>query len=221
VYRLRWKLDIVKHLQDQLEAPAVPFPVERVSEDPNLNDLEYRRVRIKGRFLYDRQFAIGPRTRFDKAYKQVPKGIISDNDTTSHGAHIITPFLLHGTDKIIMVNRGWVPRDDIHVELEKKKRRSGTVEIEAVVRKSEKRPQFVGENIPERGVWHYKDFDQMAQKCGALPVYMEAVYETTESGGPIGGQTNVNIRNEHLNYALTWFATSIVTMLMWYQRFVR
>lgn len=60
-------------------------PHFRVTEDPDLDDLEYRRVRIKGRYIYERQFAIGPRTRFDKGYKSGPKGIISDNDTTSHG----------------------------------------------------------------------------------------------------------------------------------------
>jgi hypothetical protein len=30
--------------------------------------------------------------------------------------------------------------------------------------------------MPERDGWFYKDFRQMAEKCGSLPVYVELVY---------------------------------------------
>ena len=45
--------------------------------------------------------------------------------------------------------------------------------------------------------------------------------ESTVPGGPIGGQTNVNIRNEHLNYLITWYTLSAATLAMWYIRFVK
>ena len=93
--------------------------------------------------------------------------------------------------------------------------------LEAIVRKSEPRPQFVGQNLPEKDVWFYKDHHQMARQYGTAPIYVEAVAESTVPGGPIGGQTNITVRNEHLNYLITWFTLSAVTLGMWAVKFVR
>uniref|UniRef100_A0AC35F9H1 SURF1-like protein n=1 Tax=Panagrolaimus sp. PS1159 TaxID=55785 RepID=A0AC35F9H1_9BILA len=86
---------------------------------------------------------------------------------------------------------------------------------------NENRPQFVGENIPERNVWFYKNFEEMANHCDALPVYLEATFESSQRHGPIGGQTNISVRNEHLNYLLTWYSLSAITTVMWYFKFCR
>ena len=83
------------------------------------------------------------------------------------------------------------------------------------------RPQFVGQNIPERNVWYYKNFEEMAKHCNASPIYVEATFESSQRNGPIGGQTNINVRNEHLNYLLTWYTLSAVTTAMWYFKFCR
>ena len=40
-------------------------------------------------------------------------------------------------------------------------------------------------------------------------------------GGPIGGQTLIQLRNEHLNYAMTWYTLSAVTALLWYFKYVK
>jgi len=33
--------------------------------------------------------------------------------------------------------------------------------------------------------------------------------DSTIAGGPIGGQTNVTVRNEHLSYIVTWWVECI------------
>lgn len=118
-----------------------------------------------------------------------------------------------------MVNRGWLPQSQLHSIPSPSNTK---IEIEAVIRKSENRPQFVGANIPERNVWYYKNFEDMANHCDALPVYVELTYDPqTAKIGPIGGQTNITVRNEHLNYLLTWFSLSAITTAMWYFKFIR
>ena len=79
----------------------------------------------------------------------------------------------------------------------------------------------MNENIPERGVWYYKNFEQMAEYCGTLPIYVEATSEFTKPGGPIAGQTNVNVRNDHMQYLITWFSLSAITGAMWFLKFYR
>ncbi|EYC01061.1 hypothetical protein Y032_0110g136 [Ancylostoma ceylanicum] len=91
-YRLRWKLDLIERLKQRLDEPAVDFPVDDVSK---LDSMEYRRVRVTGEFLHDREFYIAPRGRFDPGYKEKSSGsLLSSDDLSSHGAHIITPFRL-------------------------------------------------------------------------------------------------------------------------------
>ncbi|GMT32295.1 hypothetical protein PFISCL1PPCAC_23592 [Pristionchus fissidentatus] len=219
VARLQWKLSLLEQLEKRLNDPAVEFPTNDLE---SLDLMEYRRVRIKGRFLHEREFVLSPRGRFDPAVKDESRGsLLSSNDISSHGAHVIAPFAVAGSNLIIMVNRGWVPKAQIDREARLSSEEKGEVTIEAIVRKSETRPQFVGENQPERGVWFYKDFNQMARYAGTAPIFVDCVYEMTRPGGPIAGQTNVKVRNEHLNYLLTWYSLSAVTIAMWYMRFVK
>ncbi|KAK5965491.1 hypothetical protein GCK32_003859 [Trichostrongylus colubriformis] len=214
-YRLKWKLNLIEKLKERLNEPAVDFPLDDVSQ---LQYMEYRRVRVTGEFLHDREFSIAPRGRFDSAHVEKGGGsLLSSNDLSSHGAHIITPFRLSNSDLVILVNRGWVPVSRISPSSRQSSQISGTVTFDAIVRKSEKRPQFVGANVPEKGTWFYKDFDQMARQYGTAPIYLEAVYESTIPDGPIGGQSNVNVRNEHLSYLITWFSLSAATLAMWFR----
>ncbi|KAK6013665.1 SURF1 family protein [Ostertagia ostertagi] len=216
-YRLRWKLNLIEKLKERLNEPAVAFPLDDVSQ---LQNMEYRRVRVTGEFLHDKEFFIAPRGRFDPGHKEKSTGsLLSSDNLSSHGAHIITPFRLSNSGLVIMINRGWVPASRISPSSRQSSQIKGIVTFDAVVRRSEARPQFMGANIPEKGTWFYKDFDQMAQQHNTAPIYLEAVYESTVPGGPIGGQSNVNVRNDHLSYLITWFSLSAVTLAMWFIRF--
>uniref|UniRef100_A0A1I7XGP2 SURF1-like protein n=1 Tax=Heterorhabditis bacteriophora TaxID=37862 RepID=A0A1I7XGP2_HETBA len=73
------------------------------------------------------------------------------------------------------------------------------LEVDLIVR-----PQFVQQNIPEKDIWFYKDFHQMSERYGTEPIFVDAVIESTIPGGPIGGQTNINVKNDHLSYIITW-----------------
>ena len=44
----------------------------------------------------------------------------------------------------------------------------------------------------------------MAEVAGTDPILIEAIADYTVTGGPIGGQTRVSLRDEHLSYLLTW-----------------
>ncbi|EGT46255.1 CBN-SFT-1 protein [Caenorhabditis brenneri] len=225
-YRLKWKLDLIEHLTSRLSQDAVELP-EDLSSD-SLASLEYCRVKVTGEFLHSKEFVISPRGRFDPGKKQSASAgsMLSENEMSSHGGHLITPFRLKSSGKIILINRGWIPTFLFSPESHLKTNPNGVITLEAIVRKTEKRPQFVGQNVPEQGVWYYRDLEQMAKAHGTEPVWLDAAYdlkisipETTVPGGPIGGQTNINVRNEHMNYLTTWFTLTLVTMLMWIHKF--
>ncbi|CAJ0919737.1 unnamed protein product, partial [Mesorhabditis belari] len=209
-YRLQWKLDLIENMKKKLEEPGVAFPIDELEK---LLDMEYRRVIITGEFLNDREFVITPRGRFDKLYKQKDAGsLLSDSQSSSHGAHVITPFKIKGSNLVILVNRGWVPSLYAKHATRLKTDVKGETTIEAIVRKTEPRPQFMQNNQLDKDVWYYRNHEEMAERYGTAPIFVDAVLESSVPRGPIGGQTNIRLRNDHLQYLCTWFTLCVVTI---------
>lgn len=44
----------------------------------------------------------------------------------------------------------------------------------------------------------------MSKLVDSDPILIDAVAEYSIPGGPIGGQTNISLRNEHISYIITW-----------------
>uniref|UniRef100_A0A8B9ZUJ5 SURF1-like protein n=1 Tax=Anas zonorhyncha TaxID=75864 RepID=A0A8B9ZUJ5_9AVES len=45
--------------------------------------------------------------------------------------------------------------------------------------------------------------------------------KSTVPGGPIGGQTRVSLRNEHMQYIVTWYGLCAATSFLWYRKFIQ
>uniref|UniRef100_A0A0N4ZWY8 SURF1-like protein n=1 Tax=Parastrongyloides trichosuri TaxID=131310 RepID=A0A0N4ZWY8_PARTI len=222
VQRYWWKKKLLDELEERMSNKIVPFPINDLTK---LENMEYEKVEIEGEFLHDREFLMYPRGRFDKEFvknKSNVSGLIASNNLSSTGAHIITPFKVDGTDLIIMINRGWVPKNKMPKSTRINTFPTGKIKLSAIVRKSENRPQFISENIPDKGMWFYKNFKQMGDYCGSMPIYLEASTEHSYfPDGPISGQSNVEIRNKHLEYLSTWYSLTALTLIMWYLRFLK
>nr|XP_054113292.1 surfeit locus protein 1-like [Callithrix jacchus] len=121
----------------------------------------------------------------------------------------------------ILVNRGFVPRKKVNPETRQKGQIEGEVDLIGTVRLTETRKPFVPESSPERNHWHYRDLEAMARITGAEPIFIDADFKSTVPGGPIGGQTRVTLRNEHLQYIVTWYGLSAATSYLWFKKFVR
>lgn len=191
------------------------FPVDNLEK---LNEMEYMRTEIEGEFLHDREFLIYPRGRLDREFQKNASnisGIVASNNISSGGAHIITPFKIKGTNIIVMINRGWIPKDMMPQEKRLETFPTGTVKISAIIRKSENRPQFVSENRPNDGIWFYKNFKEMGNYCGAEPIYLEATEKHSYlPNGPISGQSNIEIKNKHVEYFVTWLVLLLIGNLI-------
>lgn len=215
IKRWRWKLDLIENLKHRISAKPMDFP----SDLDELKNKEYYCVKMKGKFLYEKEFLMGPRSLIldGEAISEKGGGIISRKSST--GYYVITPFKLEDRDLTIMVNRGWIPKSDRTSF--KEDRITDSMEIVGVIRQTEKRPPFVPDNAPARGVWHYRDLNAMAKITEAEPVYIELLSEYSAPKGPIGGQTRVTLRNEHLSYIITWYGLCASTSYMWFRHFVQ
>lgn len=91
-----WQLRRAEQKEQYLQQQAVAAKAERIDLNaaprPQLEALEYRDVRVAGHYDTAHQFLID---------NQVNKG--------KAGYFIMTPFLIDGQDKAVLVNRGWAP----------------------------------------------------------------------------------------------------------------
>lgn len=61
----------------------------------------------------------------------------------------------------------------------------------------------------------------MAEISGSSPLFLDATRDFEVPGGPIGGQTRISLRNEHLSYIMTWYSLSLITSFSWYAHFLK
>lgn len=214
VKRKIWKENLIKELKEKSLTAAVDLP-ENLED---LNQLEYRAVKVRGEFQHEKEMYLGPRSFIRPDGAEMGGGLFSTRDS-SNGYLVITPFKLAGRDESILVNRGWVSRKFVKPETRKEGQVSGEVELTGVVRMGEMRPQFTPDH--KGGVFLYRDLPRMCAETGAQPYLIDADYSSTVPNGPIGGQTRVTLRNEHLSYIVTWFSLSGATAWLWYRQIIK
>ncbi|XP_065918426.1 surfeit locus protein 1-like isoform X2 [Dysidea avara] len=203
IYRLRWKLDLIKKLEERTKEDTIVIPtdiVERVEE------LEYRHVKVHGEFDHSKEIFMWPRSRL----------VEGTRGSGAHGAHVITPFHCDDTGNTILINRGWVPTAKMDASTRKEGQTEGKVTLTAVVRAPEKKQRFAPKGEEGSNKWQYRNVKEMADYTRTTPVLLDADASTSVTGGPIGGQTRVTLRNNHLEYVITWYALTLATSYMLY-----
>ncbi|XP_044013762.1 surfeit locus protein 1 [Aphidius gifuensis] len=219
VNRRKWKLNLIEDLSKRMNSPPQELP-EDLSQ---LKNLEYCPIKVRGEFLYDKEFKVGPKSLIVGGAGVTEKGggggLITSGGST--GYCIVTPFKLENRDTKILINRGWIRTNGKGNNISETKLAHipGIHEITGVVRLNEKRSQFMPKNT--KGNWAYRDLNAMAEIAQTEPVYLDMIASDGVPGGPIAGQTRVTLRNEHTSYIITWYTLSALTTWMWIRQFIR
>ncbi|OAQ25494.1 SURF1-domain-containing protein [Linnemannia elongata AG-77] len=207
VQRLRWKVDLIENLEDRMSLDAIPLP--RKVNLSAVEDFEYRKVKVAGKFRHDQEILLGPRTRGDG----------------QPGYFLITPFERTNGSKIL-VRRGWVPRDKKEQSTRLDGLPEGEVTLEGLLRSGEqKASSFVPENNPEKNEWYSLDLEAMAKQSDSQPVVVEMILDTPahlikseliDKDIPVGRSPVVELRNHHKEYIVTWYSLCVATTAMLY-----
>jgi surfeit locus 1 family protein len=185
--RRAWKEGLIAARQAALAAQPVALP-EAI---PDPAALEFHRVWVEGRFRHDRELHLTGRYYRDKP-----------------GYQVITPLVLDD-GAAVLVNRGFVPLAAKDPASRAAGQVEGRVRIEGVVRLSGTPGRFTPANDPAANLWFYPDLAGMAAAAGLTrvrPVFVEAGPAPNPGGLPIGGQTQADLPNDHLQYAITWYS---------------
>ena len=185
IERLEWKLDLIAARGAALEQPPVALPLA----DEPLAAFDYRRVTLSGRFLHDSEFYLVARVFDGRA-----------------GLHVVTPFE-RSEGPVVLVDRGWVPESARDPRARAEGQVAGTVTVEGVARTTSPHNAFTPDNAAAANQWLWIDVPAMAKHAGIAlqPVFVEAG-AANPGALPIGGQTRVELLNNHLGYAITWYA---------------
>lgn len=198
--RREWKRDIL----DRISANQAAAPVsldELLKADPLVH--EYGRVKLAGTFQHAREFYLAARDRHDEV-----------------GLQIITP-LTTEDGRIVLFDRGFVPSDKKDPARRAAGQVPGRVEVIGVVRRAQEQRQFSPDNDPARNFWFHVDVPLMRQMAGAPAdprldaFFLEAGATPNPGGLPVGGQTRLDIPNDHLQYAITWFGIALALIGVW------
>lgn len=191
VKRLFWKLDLIERVEQRVHAPATdaPGPAAWASITPQTD--EYRHVRLSGTYL------------------PLFNTLVQATTALGSGYWLVTPMRL-ADGSTVLVNRGFVPkRESIGAGTP-----AGIVHVDGLLRISETGGGFLRENNPATQHWYSRDVaaigaSHMLTKVAPYFVDAQAKSETA-ADAPVGGLTVVSFHNNHLVYALTWFALALM-----------
>lgn len=194
VERLAWKLDLIARVEARIHAPPAPLPdrVQWTGFDARAE--EYRRVRTSGVFLHDRETLVQALTE------------------RGAGFWVLTP--LRTAQGIVLVNRGFVPPERRVPATRPGGQIEGQVTVTGLLRATEPGGGFLRANDPAGERWYSRDVAAIARARGlgtATPFFVDADASPNPGGYPVGGLTVVRFRNNHLVYALTWFALAAMS----------
>lgn len=197
VQRLQWKTDLIERVEARTRAAPVPLEAALAS---GLTEAEWRRVTVHGHFAHQGEMYL-----------------VATGPHGESGVDVITPLSSDG-GRVVLINRGFVPDARRDPSTRSAGQVAGAVTIAGIVRLSQEPGWFTPE--PDRA--HRLFFSRTVAPMGAMlrdatvmPVFVEADATPNPGGYPAGRQTAMDIPNDHLSYAVTWFALALTLMAVY------
>jgi surfeit locus 1 family protein len=188
VQRLQWKTALIAQVDRRVHAAPAAAPSRADWARLGKNSDEYRHVRLRGHFL------------------ATPSTLVQAATELGSGYWVLTPFQGDGGD-VVLVNRGFIP-----AAAKQSVPAGSATEVTGLLRMSEPGGAFLRHNDPVNNRWYSRDVAAIAAARGLSGV---APYFVDQDAGatdvvPVGGLTVVSFNNNHLVYALTWFAMALM-----------
>ena len=193
LYRLQWKLELISEITFGLDSSPIEYS--------NSIKKNYQRVSAKGKFNFDKQIYL-----------------YSLNDNGKPGYDVITPFRTNKNENVL-VNRGWIKK-----ELKKNPIINKNIEDEqkiiGLLRKIYKPNIFKPDNDLKNNIWFSINLEDLKVNSGERFNEFVIFLEDNQAKTPIPRKISIDVPNNHLKYAITWYAISI-SIIFYYLYFRR
>jgi len=193
--RKAWKEALIASLTERLAAPpiSVPVPAAWPALDPARD--EYRRVTFTAAFDYPAEALV------------YAGGSALRPDVSGVGYWVFAPARLPGGGTVA-VNRGFVPEGRQERTLRVAGEIAGPIAIIGVMRWREASHWFTPAGDAAKNLWFARDPQAIAAAKGwgtIAPFYVEQESPVPAGGLPQPGKVVVNLPDNHLQYAVTWY----------------
>jgi surfeit locus 1 family protein len=204
IERKAWKDRLIAALTERLA--AAPIAVPALNTWPGLDQAteEYRRVKFTATFDLGKEALV-----YAAASAFRP-------DVSARGYWVFTPARLPA-GAYVMVNRGFVPEARRDAASRTDGQIAGPIEITGAMRWPDPHNWFSPANDPLHNLWFARDPRAIADAKGigsVAPFYVELESPTPPGGLPQPGKLVVLPRNEHLQYAVTWYGLALVLIVV-------
>jgi surfeit locus 1 family protein len=194
VERRTWKLALIDRVDQGVHAAPQPVPPPASWPAISAANDEYRRITVTGHFMHDREALVQAVTDYGR------------------GFWVVTPLRTDDGD-VVLVNRGFVPPERRDPTTRGEGDPHTAVTVTGLLRMTEPKGAFLRTNDPSADRWYSRDVAAIAAARDlprVAPFFIDADATPNPGGYPIGGLTVIAFPNNHLIYALTWFALAFM-----------
>ena len=201
IQRLAWKEGLLTAIAERRAATPVDISeIDRMAKAGE--DVDYRAMTATGIYANNKE------RHFFATYEG------------RTGYYIYTPLQL-ADGRFLLVNRGFVPFDSKEPETRKEGQLTGEQTVRGLARSEllEKPSWVVPDNDIAKNIFYWKDHHAMAESVGldpikVVPFFMDADATPNPGGWPIGGVTQFDLPNNHLQYAMTWYGLALALVVI-------
>ena len=178
--RLQWKNNLINEISEGLKSPAVSYS--------NKIRTNYQRVSIDGEYDFEKQIYL-----------------YSLNEKGEPGYDVITPFRTAELENIL-INRGWIRNNQKN---ENSINKIMNKKIQGLLLKNSKKNIFKPDNEIDKNIWFSINLIDVKKFTGKT--FNEHIFylEDENINTPKPKQISIDLPNNHLKYALTWYSISI------------
>jgi len=178
--RLQWKNNLINQISLGLESPAINYS--------NKIQTNYQRVSVNGEYDFEKQIYL-----------------YSLNEKGEPGYDVITPFTTADSENIL-INRGWIKTAQKN---ENRINKIANKKIQGLLLKNSKKNIFKPDNDINKNIWFYINLEDVKKFTGKTFNGFILYLEDENINIPKPKQITIDLPNNHLKYALTWYSISI------------
>ena len=180
LYRLQWKQDLISQIDRGLKSAPI-----RYSKDI---DKDYQRVILNGEYNFKNQIYL-----------------YSLNHKGKPGFDVITPFKTIEGDNVL-INRGWINKEAKNTP---KINLVNSSNVQGLLRKIVNKNMFKPENDIKQNIWFSININQIQEMTGEKFNNFVVFLEDQTVKQPVPKKITIELPNNHLKYAITWYSISI------------
>jgi len=197
VQRKAWKENLIATLNARLARPPVDLPPRTAWKDLKPDGHEWRRVAFPAEFIPGQEALV------------YTAGSPFRPDVKGPGYWVLAPARLAG-GSVVVIDRGFIPLD--RKDAASHAPRPGLTDIVGVLRWPETSGSFTPGADVNGNVWYARDIKAIAASKrwpSYAPFYIEQEAPVPPGGLPKPGRLVVNLPDNHLQYAITWFGLAL------------